>query len=639
MSVENLFIWIAIFFSVNSFLFGLVSVIKSTGSLKKVSYRSYVAALFFILLSICFLAYRLLIKDFTYDYVVSHLMQSDQLFTSLLAIFSGKEGVFLSFVATYALISLFMLSNKYIYSIRSAYVLSSSSILFLFLLSIIMYATPFSQSFPAVTDGLSLDRIAINLAMLINYITMFCGYAFVATTFSFVTAYAINGRKSHVCFSDIVFRLSALSLLFLTIANGLNMYWSYKTVDLGGYWSWTISESLSLVSWIFSGVILSCSFLLKNTKEFSIYNSFCYFFAFASVLFCFYQADGFFPFYYGVRSTQLKLLMYAVPFYFVAHLTIMSFSKVVIQKIEIESIKKEYFADTHFVIILFVIALSICAGVILPIISSILNDAIVVSSSYYQTMFMAFSGYFLLLSYFDTREPWLKKVTSLKYYLFDWWAIFLSVFILVWLINNTGTWLAPLILCFAALNVFKFISVYVATIMRLRRKGVPLFLSLFGVFWEYPFLYSKYLIRTGLSIFCIGVILSSMFMHEKSFVISETKKSNIGNYYLKFNGVSTTNVESGFKKQANIVLESSGGDIIFLPQKFYENINSVPINIPDVKSIGKYDVFICFFGFENGILTGIVKMVPYVKVIWLGVSFMVIALFLMLYNKRKLIYL
>ena len=102
-------------------------------------------------------------------------------------------------------------------------------------------------------------------AMILHPPTLFIGYAGLAVPFAYAIAALVNRDPSPdwVEKSD---RITMFSWLFLGAGIGLGSAWAYVVLGWGGFWAWDPVENASVLSW-FAGVGLIHSFTLYRRRD------------------------------------------------------------------------------------------------------------------------------------------------------------------------------------------------------------------------------------------------------------------------------------------------------------------------------------------------------------------------------------
>ena len=92
-------------------------------------------------------------------------------------------------------------------------------------------------------------------AMALHPPTLFIGYAGMTIPFAYgIAALAINDPSHR--WIDLCQRIALFSFIFLTIGIGLGAVWAYVVLGWGGYWGWDPVENASLLSWLTSVAML-----------------------------------------------------------------------------------------------------------------------------------------------------------------------------------------------------------------------------------------------------------------------------------------------------------------------------------------------------------------------------------------------
>ncbi len=197
------------------------------------------------------LAWALLSKDFSFDYVVQYSSSLLVWNYSLSALWVGQAGSLLLWAWILAALAMFFrfwprqpaseLRDTAL-GILMAYVC--------FLLAIMVFAAdPMKASIVAAQEGAGLSPLLQHPAMMIHPPVVFSGYAAWAVPFALAAAALITGRLDTQWVQQArPWALAAWVVLGIGIL--LGAYWSYEELGWGGYWGWDPVENGSLIPWL-----------------------------------------------------------------------------------------------------------------------------------------------------------------------------------------------------------------------------------------------------------------------------------------------------------------------------------------------------------------------------------------------------
>jgi cytochrome c-type biogenesis protein CcmF len=195
--------------------------------------------------------YVLLTKDFSLEYVASHIsstMPSVYIFTSF---WSGQAGsmlfwaLILSMYATIAIAT----SRKRNPELTPWATGTLAAILVFFVLTMLFKANPFARLNFIPADGKGMNPQLQNPGMAIHPPCLYLGYVATAIPFAFAIA-ALFTRKLDAEWLSVVRRWALVSWFFLTIGIILGMWWAYVELGWSGYWAWDPVENSSFLPWL-----------------------------------------------------------------------------------------------------------------------------------------------------------------------------------------------------------------------------------------------------------------------------------------------------------------------------------------------------------------------------------------------------
>ncbi|MEP6495267.1 MAG: cytochrome c-type biogenesis CcmF C-terminal domain-containing protein [bacterium] len=193
----------------------------------------------------------LLSRDFSLEYVASHIsanMANVYVFTSF---WSGQAGsllfwaLILSMYGTIA-IATSRARNRELIPWATG---TLAAILLFFIATTCFKANPFSRLDFIPIDGKGMNPQLQNPGMALHPPNLYLGYVATAIPFAFAIA-ALFARKLDAEWLSVVRRWALLSWFFLTIGIVLGMWWAYVELGWSGYWAWDPVENSSFLPWL-----------------------------------------------------------------------------------------------------------------------------------------------------------------------------------------------------------------------------------------------------------------------------------------------------------------------------------------------------------------------------------------------------
>ena len=132
-----------------------------------------------------------------------------------------------------------------------------------FFVFLIITSNPFNYLYPTPEEGLGLNPILQDPALVIHPPILYLGYVGSSIIFSSVLAATILNMISKNWASHIK-KWVLLSWIFLTIGILLGSIWAYYELGWGGFWFWDPVENVSLMPWLALTTLLHCILVLEK---------------------------------------------------------------------------------------------------------------------------------------------------------------------------------------------------------------------------------------------------------------------------------------------------------------------------------------------------------------------------------------
>ena len=193
----------------------------------------------------------LLTKDFSVEYVASHISASMPKVYIFTAFWSGQAGSLLFWALILSMYSTIAIStsrkrNRELIPWAAG---TLSAILLFFIATECFKANAFDRLDFIPIDGRGMNPQLQNPGMAIHPPNLYLGYVATAIPFAFAIA-ALFTRRLDAEWLSVVRRWTLLSWFFLTIGIILGMWWAYVELGWGGYWAWDPVENSSFLPWL-----------------------------------------------------------------------------------------------------------------------------------------------------------------------------------------------------------------------------------------------------------------------------------------------------------------------------------------------------------------------------------------------------
>ncbi len=246
----------------SSFFFLFLSLGKGLEILFKLKLTIFIISSF--ALSILAIAY--INSDFSLLNIYLNSYSEKPLFYKIAAIWGNHEGSLLLFIFLLAAVNLLTLNkvtNKKVIALCQQTIML---IVALFSLYLFFTSNPFLLNKELTNNGLGLNPILQDFALIIHPPILYLGYIISIITYAFTIALV---KENKFTFANLKTILSLNKLAFVTLTLGimLGSWWAYRELGWGGYWFWDPVENLALLIWLFSLLSLHSNIAILQNKN------------------------------------------------------------------------------------------------------------------------------------------------------------------------------------------------------------------------------------------------------------------------------------------------------------------------------------------------------------------------------------
>ena len=241
----------------------LLTLLPFWGSWKKqpglVAMAPVLALTIFVLtgVSLAILVWAFLADDFALKYVASHSSEFQPWYFKFSAVWGAHEGSLLlwawmltGWAAAVALKPGALTADEH------SLTLSGLGFIILgFLLFILFTSNPFERLPTVPVDGLGLNPLLQDLALIVHPPLLYMGYVGLAVSFSLAVAQLWLGEARPQTFAW-ARQWTLVSWAFLTLGILLGSWWAYYELGWGGWWFWDPVENASLLPWLVATALI-----------------------------------------------------------------------------------------------------------------------------------------------------------------------------------------------------------------------------------------------------------------------------------------------------------------------------------------------------------------------------------------------
>ena len=589
----------------------------------------------FLLLSIASISLSgLILTDrFSVRYVASYSSKEMPLLYKFSAFWAGQEGSLLFWALC---ISLFALTAVVFSRHRSPRMQSYFSafllgIMAFFSLLILLTGNPFALLERQVLDGQGLNPLLQNWYMVIHPPTLFLGFAGLAVPFAFVLAALADGFRDKSWLRG-ASAWALASWIFLTIGITLGGRWAYEELGWGGYWAWDPVENASLLPWLVLTGFIHSIILYQWKGSLKIWSFILLIAAFEFTIFgTFITRSGVLSSVhaFGNSSTGPFLV------WFMVATTLLAMGMMVYRRRHFrrEGANEAFFSrDTSLVVnnwVLSVLTLAILIGTVMPAVSELYaGRKVSVEASFFNQVSWPLGLALLLLIGFCTMLTWKKTpMRSIRALLSVSLAggLFTGAALLVFGIRH------GIALAYFSAAAFVILVIGGRLFRSLRAYGKEQSTGLVGSSWGFLArsnrLVSASLVHAGVVIVMVGIVASSLFTREETFMVREGEVFQMEDYTLTFTGVEEQSDAVKDMLIAKVEVLKDGRSMgVLTPQKHFHRNHEQPMTEIALGQSFSQDLYLMLYGWDGeGSFSFRVIINPLTGFIWWGVALMCLA--------------
>ena len=219
------------------------------------------------------LSYAFITNDFSVKFVANNSSSDLPFFYKITAVWGGMDGSLLLWVlllASYSLLLLFSYAQKYCYLVPYSMVFLNFILAFLLFL-LIGWSNPLARAYPIPSEGLGLNPVLQDVAMIIHPPLLYLGFIGLSIPFAFAMG-SLLAKKMDNDWIQISRRWILIAWLFLSLGMMIGGQWAYYELGWGGYWAWDPVENSSLLPWLGATAFLHSAMVQEKRDCLKIWN-------------------------------------------------------------------------------------------------------------------------------------------------------------------------------------------------------------------------------------------------------------------------------------------------------------------------------------------------------------------------------
>ena len=593
------------------------------------SMRLFNQACWLVFISFGMYVYLAISDDFSIAYIASHSNSQLPIFYKVTSIWSAHEGsMFLWIVFLTAWSILFINSLDKDHPLKKLTLLMLSLVILGFLLFLLLTSNPFERILPfGIIEGADINPVLQDPALAIHPPMLYLGYVGFVISFSFITAYLLNGDFELQWEKDIK-NWSFVAWIFLTIGIALGSWWAYYELGWGGYWFWDPVENVALMPWLAATAFMHSLFASSKSNVLKTWTMFLGILIFALSLFgAFIVRSGIIDSVHSFANDPERglyllgfsgLIVLLALSIFAYRLPALNSSKLVVTG------SKESFLSMNNILMITSI-FSIFLGVTYPlIIESISGEKVSIGPPYYNTIFsplILIAAIFIMIS---VDALWQRSM-SLR-------ALFVSV------TAPTLVSLLSMYLIWRATAVFSILA-YIGIFSGLLILFSYLFRTISNVFNKKYINKGSAVAHVGLGLLFFAVSMNSILSYEKNLNLAPGQSISVNESVqeFSFDDIRVLKASNHDVISAEISLMHDDREIFLNPQKRkYATRGQITSESAIHASVLKDTYLTIGDQLENGSWTFSLKINYFIKWIWFSAALMVLGMLLTIFKKKVL---
>jgi cytochrome c-type biogenesis protein CcmF len=591
------------------------------------SMRLFNQACWLVFISFGIYVYLAISDDFSIAYIASHSNSQLPIFYKVTSIWSAHEGsMFLWIVFLTAWSILFINSLDKSHPLKKLTLLMLSVIILGFLLFLLLTSNPFERIMPfGALEGADINPVLQDPALAIHPPMLYLGYVGFVISFSFITAYLLNGDFELKWEQDIR-NWSFVAWIFLTIGITLGSWWAYYELGWGGYWFWDPVENVALMPWLAATAFMHSLFAASKSNVLKTWTMFLGILIFALSLFgAFIVRSGIIDSVHSFANDPergLYLLSFSGLITLLA-LTIFAYRLPALNssKLVVTGSKESFLSMNNILMITSIF--SIFLGVTYPlIIESISGEKVSIGPPYYNTIFaplILIAAAFIMIS-IDALWQRSMPLKALLITIFAPTMLSLLSLYLIWQVTNIFSILAYIGIFSGSLILFSYLTRTINNFFNKKfiNKGSAI-------------------AHIGLGLLFFAVSMNSILSYEKNLNLAPGQSISINESVreFSFNDIRVFKASNHDVISAQVSLLQDGREISLNPQKRkYATRGQITSESAIHASVLKDTYLTIGDQLENGTWTFSLKINYFIKWIWFSAALMVLGMLLTIFKKK-----
>ena len=496
------------------------------------------------------------------------------------------------------------------------------------------------------SEGSGLNPLLRHFGMIGHPPTTYIGFTGFVIPFAYAMAALITGKSTGDQWIRTTRRWTLVAWIFLSIGLVLGGRWAYDVLGWGGFWGWDPVENAMLMPWLTGTAFLHSVMMTEKRGMLKKWNILLIIFTYSLALFgTFITRTGIVSSVHAFSKSALGPAFFAfISFTFLASMALL-FKRwnTLNSDHELESFASREAAFVLQNMLFLSITFAVLWGTVFPLITELFTGTkITVGPPYFQKvtgpMFLAVICLMGLTPLLAWRKQTTKKLMNNLAFPFvgsilatvAWYFLFpaqpaIALFAL-WMVS---------IVSLSILAEF-----WHGTRIRIVSRGENPFFALYKLIINNQRRFGGYVIHLGVIMIALAFIGDAFFKQETQGTLSVGESLSIGQYSLRFEGLSQYYGSDGREvTEAKTVLYKNGRQVqAFSPRQDYFTVQQQPVTIAGVYSTAAEDVYVLLAGWEKiskGSSTFKIYVNPLINWAWIGGFLMTFGFLLAAWSRAK----
>ncbi len=591
------------------------------------SMRLFNQACWLVFISFGMYVYLAISDDFSIAYIANHSNSQLPIFYKITSIWSAHEGsmfLWIVFLTAWSILFINSLNNNH--PLKKFTLLMLSLIILGFLLFLLLTSNPFERILPfGAVEGADINPVLQDPALAIHPPMLYLGYVGFVISFSFITAYLLNGNFELQWEQDIK-NWSLVAWIFLTIGIALGSWWAYYELGWGGYWFWDPVENVALMPWLAATAFMHSLFASSKSNVLKTWTMFLGILIFALSLFgAFIVRSGIIDSVHSFANDPergLYLLSFSGLITLFA-LTIFAYRLPALNssKLVVTGSKESFLSMNNILMITSIF--SIFLGVTYPlIIESINGDKVSIGPPYYNTIFaplILIAAIFIMIS---VDALWQRSMPLRRFFTAIAVPVTLSLIsmYLIW-------WTTSVFSILAYIGIFSGLLILFSYLLRVINN----------LFNKKFINKGSAIAHTGLGLLFFAVSMNSILSYEKNLNLAPGQSILVDKSVqeFSFNNIRVIKASNHDVISAEVSLLQDGREISLNPQKRKYTTRGQITSESSIHATFLKDTYLTIGDqLENGSWTFSLKINYFIKWIWFSAALMVLGMLLTIFKKK-----